>query len=505
MGTVSFLSSVCVHQVRECALNSEETMRLFPLYLMFLVSLVSGAPSDLGQFGTILDGGLQIFDAISPQLVGVAQEGKVDAYQKIVDIVYKLVEAQKKVMKDVVDKKVKIIEKKVEEIEDEMDKIQSKELEARKKTLLMIKKSRKEFQIIRRNLEGLASETVRRVDELVLIINSDAVSDEEKFELEVERMISLMKRSREVIETSVKRYHEIDESLNKAHNELKALKYFIDDLIREGKATKDAKERSRKGTDIVCGTATAVLGTGLMIFFNIALPGVGNAIAIPLTAAGAGSCWGASIGLENAINGLNVINAKTVATSLRILEAFEPVIKDVKDFENDIEVELDLLQNWETELEYMKDHFKSTEKFDFALKVLGKEQMIEMLNRLKKVCQEYLLGNTLTETEIKKWISKFNAELEADIYEYITIETFDDENEIQNAFEDLDADGNKLISKDELQKKATTSGQDVEGVVSDVTQYMLSEFVEKTMKKVDIDGDGQINFEEYQKIKKKSV
>merc|ERR1712200_14069 len=104
MGTVSFLSSVCVHQVIGCALNSEETMRLFPLYLMFLVSLVSGAPSDLGQFGTILDGGLQIFDAISPQLVGVAQEGKVDAYQKIVDIGYKLVEAQKKAMKDIVDK-----------------------------------------------------------------------------------------------------------------------------------------------------------------------------------------------------------------------------------------------------------------------------------------------------------------------------------------------------------------------------------------------------------------
>merc|ERR1712200_306628 len=130
MGTVSFLSSVCVHQVRECALNSEETMRLFPLYLMFLVSLVSGAPSDFGQFGAILDDGLQI---ISPALVGVAPEGKVDAYKKMADIGYKLVEAQKKVMKEEV-------EKKVEEIEDEIDKIQSKELEARKKTLLMIKK-----------------------------------------------------------------------------------------------------------------------------------------------------------------------------------------------------------------------------------------------------------------------------------------------------------------------------------------------------------------------------
>merc|ERR1712200_381472 len=370
MGTVSFLSSVCVHQVRECALNSEETMRLFPLYLMFLVSLVSGAPSDFGQFGAILDDGLQI---ISPALVGVAPEGKVDAYKKMADIGYKLVEAQKKVMKDVVEKKVEEIEKKVEEIEDEIDKIQSKELEARKKTLLMIKKSRKDFQIIRRNLEGLASETVRRVDDLVLIINSDAVSDEEKFELEVERMISLMKRSREVIETSVKRYHEIDESLTKAHNELKALKYFIEDLIREGNATKDT-ETLRKGIDAACGTATAVVAT-----------------------------------------------------------------------------------------------------------------------------------TTLTQSIVDKWVSRFNSELEADIYEYLTIETYENENEIQNAFEDLDADGNKLISKDELQKKATTSRQEVEGVVSDLTQYILSKFVEKTIKKVDIDGDGQINFEEYQKIKKKSV
>merc|ERR1712200_83974 len=144
-------------------------------------------------------------------------------------------------------------------------------------------------------------------------------------------------------------------------------------------------------------------------------------------------------------------------------------------------------------------------KFDIELKVFGKEQMIEMLNKLKKVCEEYLLGSTLTESIIDKWISKFNAELEADIYEYLTIETYDNENEIQNAFEDLDADGNKLISKDELQKVATTLRQEVEGVVSDLTQYILSDVVEKTIKKVDIDGDGQINFEEYQKIKKKSV
>merc|ERR1712200_50163 len=101
-----------------------------------------------------------------------------------------------------------------------MDKIQSKELESRKGILSLVKKSRKEFQIIRRNLEGLASETVRRVDELVLVINSDAVSDEEKFEFEVERMISLMKRSREVIATSEKRYQAIDELLTEAHNEL---------------------------------------------------------------------------------------------------------------------------------------------------------------------------------------------------------------------------------------------------------------------------------------------
>merc|ERR1712200_281845 len=244
-----------------------ETMRLFPLYLMFLVSLVSGAPSDFGQFGAILDGGLQI---ISPALVGVAPEGKVDAYKKMVDYGNNLYETLQKAMKDIVDKKVKFIEKKVEEIEDEIDTIQSKELEARKKTLLMIKKSRKEFQIMRRDLEGLASETVRRVDELVLIINSDAVSDEEKFEFEVERMISLIKRSREVIETSVKRYHEIDESLTKAHNELKTLKYFIEDLIREGNATKDTKTL-RKETDIMCGSTTAAYGVTFPTLYNIVL------------------------------------------------------------------------------------------------------------------------------------------------------------------------------------------------------------------------------------------
>merc|ERR1712200_51073 len=395
MGTVSFLSSVCVHQVRECALNSEETMRLFPLYLMFLVSLVSGAPSDLGQFGAILDDGLQ---TISPALVGVVREGKVDAHQKIVDIGYKLVEAQKKAMKDVVDKQVKFIEKKIEEIEDEIDKIQSKELEARKKTLLMIKKSRKEFQKIRRNLEGLASETVRRVDDLVLIINSDAVSDEEKFELEVERMISLMKRSREVIETSVKRYHEIDESLTKAHNELKALKYFIDDLIREGNATIESKGY-RKETDIMCGSTTASVYN--LIIYNIVLPGIGTAIALPLT----GACWGL---LQESIEAHENAIIKKVATSLRLLEELEPIIKHVKNFENDIEVELNLLQNWETELEYMKDHFKSTEKFDIELKVFGKEQMIEMLNKLKKVCEEYQLGSTLTQSIVDKWVSQFD-------------------------------------------------------------------------------------------------
>merc|ERR1712200_373261 len=141
-------------------------------------------------------------------------------------------------------------------------------------------------------------------------------------------------------------------------------------------------------------------------------------------------------------------------------------------------------------------------KFDIELKVFGKEQMIEMLNKLKKVCEEYQLGSTLTQSIVDKWVSQFNSELEADIYEYLTIETYDNENEIQNAFEDLDADGNKLISKDELQKVATTSRQEVEGVVSDVTQYILSAVVVRTIKKIDIDGDGQINFEEYQKNQK---
>jgi len=78
-------------------------MRLFPLYLMFLVSLVSGAPSE------ILDGGLQI---ISPALVGVAPEGKVDAYKKMVDYGNNLYETLQKAMKDVVNKQVKFIEKK---------------------------------------------------------------------------------------------------------------------------------------------------------------------------------------------------------------------------------------------------------------------------------------------------------------------------------------------------------------------------------------------------------
>jgi len=474
-------------------------MRLLPLYLMFLVSLVSGAPSDLGQFGTILDGGLQIFDAISPQLVGVAPEGKVDAYQKIVDIGYKLVEAQKKAMKDVVDKQVKFIEEKIEEIEDEIANFQSKELEARKKTLLLVKKSRKEFQKIRRNLEGLASQTVRRVDELVLIINSDAVSDEEKFEFEVERMISLMKRSREVIATSVKRYHEIDELLTEAHNELKALKYDLEDLAIKEKARLDEEREER---DIICGTTTAVAAVGHLIWLNILLPGIGTAIAIPLAAAQAGGCWG---GTEESVDSYENAVRRSYATSFRILENLEPIIKEVKKFEIDIEVELNLLEKWETELDFMKDHFKSTEKFDFALKLLGKEQMIEMLNKLKKVCEEYLLGNTLTESIIDKWVSQFNAELEADIYEYLAIETSDDENEIQNAFEELDADGNKLISKDELQEVAAPSGQKVSVSVSDVTKKVLSAVVEKTMKKVDIDGDGHINFEEYQKIKKSSV
>merc|ERR1712200_384284 len=127
---------------------------LFPLYLMFLVSLVCGAPSDLGQFDAISDGGLQI---ISPALVGAAPEGKVDAYKKMVDYGNNLYETLQKAMTDYVDKQVKFIEKQVEEIEDEIDKIQSKELESRKRILSLVKKSRKEFQIIRRDLEGLAS------------------------------------------------------------------------------------------------------------------------------------------------------------------------------------------------------------------------------------------------------------------------------------------------------------------------------------------------------------
>jgi len=420
----------------------------------------------------------------------------------MVDYGNNLYETLQKAMKDVVDKQVKFIEKKIEEIEDEMDKIQSKELESRKRILSLVKKSRKEFQIIRRNLEGLASETVRRVDELVLVINSDAVSDEKKFKFEVKRMISLMKRSREVIATSENRYHEINESLNKAYDELKAFKVVLE-VMADSRVDDNSIRNNR---DIICGTTTAAAAVGHLIWANILLPGVGTAIAIPLAAAQAGACWG---GTEGAVGSYENTVRRSYFNSLRILENLEPVIKEVKKIENDIKKELNLLSKWETELEFMKDHFESTEDFEFALSTTGKEHMIEMLNRLKKVCEEYLLGNTLTETEtqsiIDKWVSQFDAELEADFYEYLTIETSDDENEIKNAFEELDADGNKLISKDELKKVATTSGQKVEGVVSDVAQKILSAVVDKTIKKMDIDGDGQINFEEYQKIKKNSV
>merc|ERR1711988_264019 len=107
-----------------------------------------------------------------------------------------------------------------------------------------------------------------------------------------------------------------------------------------------------KTVDATCGSVTAGVGVGLLTLLNIILPGIGTAIAIPLTAATAGGCWG---GTQKAVdkyeNAINALYAKKVATSLRILEELEPVIKDVINFENDIEVDLNLLQNWETELE----------------------------------------------------------------------------------------------------------------------------------------------------------
>merc|ERR1711922_35789 len=147
------------------------------------------------------------------------------------------------------------------------------------------------------------------------IINSDAVSDEEKFEFEVERMISLMKRSREVIATSEKRYQAIDELLTEAYNELKALKYFLEDLKVKALASAGSQ---RKNTDIACGFITTGVGIGLLTLFNVILPGIGTGIAIPLTALTSGlGCWG---GVQESVKNYENAISKKVATSLRALE-----------------------------------------------------------------------------------------------------------------------------------------------------------------------------------------
>ncbi|XP_033018426.1 uncharacterized protein LOC117054078 [Lacerta agilis] len=106
------------------------------------------------------------------------------------------------------------------------------------------------------------------------------------------------------------------------------------------------------------------------------------------------------------------------------------------------------------------------------------------------------LGQNPTEAELKEMIDKLDADGNGtvDFPEFLSlmarkIQNSDGEEEIRNAFRVFDKDGNGYVSAAELRHIMTNLGE-----------KLTDEEVEDMIKEADVDGDGQVNYEEFLKI-----
>ncbi|XP_069114939.1 calmodulin-like [Argopecten irradians] len=103
------------------------------------------------------------------------------------------------------------------------------------------------------------------------------------------------------------------------------------------------------------------------------------------------------------------------------------------------------------------------------------------------------LGQTPTEAELQDMINEVDANENGtlDFSEFLTMMTrqmkdTDSEEELKVAFRAFDKDGNGFISKDELRHVMTNLGE-----------RLTEEQADEMIREADIDGDGQVNYEEF--------
>ena len=103
------------------------------------------------------------------------------------------------------------------------------------------------------------------------------------------------------------------------------------------------------------------------------------------------------------------------------------------------------------------------------------------------------LGQNPTEAELQDMINEVDADGNGtiDFPEFLSlmarkIKDTDTEEELREAFKVFDRDGNQLISAAELRQVMTTLGE-----------KLTDEEVDEMIREADIDGDGQINYEEF--------
>jgi len=106
------------------------------------------------------------------------------------------------------------------------------------------------------------------------------------------------------------------------------------------------------------------------------------------------------------------------------------------------------------------------------------------------------LGQNPTESELADMINEVDADGNGDIdfSEFLTMmarkmKDTDSEDEIKEAFKVFDKDGNGYISALELRHVMTNLGE-----------KLTDEEVDEMIREADIDGDGQINYEEFVKM-----
>jgi len=106
------------------------------------------------------------------------------------------------------------------------------------------------------------------------------------------------------------------------------------------------------------------------------------------------------------------------------------------------------------------------------------------------------LGQDLTESQLQDMINEVdeNGNGTIDFPEFLTMmerkmKTDENDEEIREAFQMFDKDGNGYVTVDELKE-----------VMSKLDEHLTDHEVSAMMTEADIDGDGQVNYEEFVKM-----